>query len=142
MHRNIDHDATPNGRTAVQFVFAVVPADTRAWWLVITPDAADVCDDDPCHAVSVTVHTGLRPMTEIWHGALAWSDALRSGALEVLGPAGLRRALPLWFKLSAFAAVQRARPDRSECRAPSCADARLAATRRAAAHSCMITERS
>jgi hypothetical protein len=44
MHRNIDHDAVPGGRTVVQFRFPDVPAGIRDWWLVITSGEADVCD--------------------------------------------------------------------------------------------------
>ncbi len=107
MHRNIDHTAVPEGRTVVQFRFSDVPANARDWWLVITADDADVCDVDPGHEVAVTVAASLRGMVEIWRGDLSWSDSLRSGAVEVVGPEALRRALPSWLTLSAFAAVPR-----------------------------------
>jgi DNA-binding HxlR family transcriptional regulator len=107
MHRNIDHDALPGGRTVVQFRFPDVPAQTRDWWLVITSDAADVCDADPGYPVTVTVTTSLRRMTEVWRGDLGWPDALRSGVVQVKGPEALRRAVPRWFKLSAFSSVPR-----------------------------------
>jgi DNA-binding HxlR family transcriptional regulator len=109
MHRNINHAAVPAGRTVVQFTFSDVPAATRNWWLVITPaDAdADVCDADPGYPVTVTVTASLRRMVEIWRGDLGWSDALRSGGVEVHGPQALRRAVPHWFTLSAFAPVPR-----------------------------------
>lgn len=107
MHRNIDHAATPDGRTVVQFRFSDVPAKARDWWLVITPDDADVCDVDPGFGVAVTVSASLRRMIEIWRGELAWSAALRSRAVEVHGPEALRRAVPRWFTLSTFASVPR-----------------------------------
>jgi len=49
-------------------------------------------------------------MTSVWMGNLDWSDAFRSGSLEVQGPEALRRAFPEWFTLSAFAAVPRPEP--------------------------------
>jgi DNA-binding HxlR family transcriptional regulator len=107
MHRNVDGDTVPAGRTVVQFSFPDVPAETRDWWLLITPDAVDVCDVDPGYPVAVTVTATLRRMVEIWRGDLGWSDALRSGAVEVTGAAALRRALPRWFTLSTFATVPR-----------------------------------
>ena len=107
MHRNIDHSAVPAGRTAVQFTFPDVPAKTRNWWLVITPAEADVCDADPGYQVSVTVTASLRVTCRVWRGDLSWSQAMRSGAVHLDGPQTLRRALPSWFKLSAFAAVPR-----------------------------------
>lgn len=107
MHRNVDHGATPAGRTVVQFSFPDVPAGARDWWLVITPDDVDVCDVDPGHPVAVTVIGDLRRMVEIWRGDLGWSDALRSGAVEMHGLAAMRRGVPRWFTLSTFAAVPR-----------------------------------
>jgi hypothetical protein len=107
MHRNIDHDAVPAGRTVVQFRFPDVAASIRDWWLVITPDHADVCDADPGFPVAVAVTARLRHMVEIWRGDLRWPEALHTGAVSVEGPQTLRRALPRWFTLSAFAPVPR-----------------------------------
>jgi DNA-binding HxlR family transcriptional regulator len=107
MHRNVDYDAVPKGRTVIEFKFPEVVVDTRDWWLVISSGDCDVCDVDPGYPVTVTVTSSLRHMVEIWRGDLTWSDALRSGAVHVDGPEALRRALPGWFTLSAFAAVPR-----------------------------------
>jgi hypothetical protein len=107
MHRNVDHDHTPDGRTVVQFQFPDLPARTRDWWLVIASREADVCDVDPGYPVSVTVTAELRRMVEVWRGDMTWSEALRSGAVVVQGPESVRRAVPRWFTLSPFAAVPR-----------------------------------
>lgn len=107
MHRNIDHAATPGGRTVVQFRFPDLPAKTRDWWLVITPGEADVCDTDPGYPVAVTLTASLRHMTQLWRGDLTWPEALRTGAMQLHGPADLRRAAPGWFTLSPFASVPR-----------------------------------
>lgn len=107
MHRNINHAAIPDGRTVVQFRFSDVAAKARDWWLVITSDDADVCDHDPGYDVAVTVTASLRRMVEIWRGDLAWSEALRTGAVQVQGVEALRRGMPGWFSLSSFASVAR-----------------------------------
>jgi len=107
MHRNVDLDAVPVGRTVIQFRFRDVPPPSRDWWLVINRAEVDVCDIDPGYEVTVTVTTDLRTMVRIWRGDLGWSRALRAGALEVRGPETLRRAVPEWFTLSGFAAVPR-----------------------------------
>jgi len=107
MHRNIDRSAVPAGRTVVGFTFRDVPSDLRNWWLVINEDDTDVCDEDPGYDVAVTVTSSLRGMTEVWRGDRSWSSALRTGALQVSGPADLRRAVPGWFTLSGFASVPR-----------------------------------
>ncbi|GAA1857398.1 winged helix-turn-helix transcriptional regulator [Actinomadura bangladeshensis] len=107
MRRNIVPGALPAHRTVILFAFPDVPARTRHWWLVLTPDNADVCDTDPGFEVSVTVTADLRDMVRIWRGDLSWPDALRSGALDLQGPETVRRTLPTWFALSPFAAVPR-----------------------------------
>jgi len=107
MHRHIDQEAVPDGRTVVRFRFPDVPSDLRDWWLVITRGEADVCDADPGYDVAVTVTGGLRSMVEIWRGDISWSEALRARAVEVQGPETMRRAVPGWFTLSGFATVPR-----------------------------------
>jgi DNA-binding HxlR family transcriptional regulator len=107
MHRNIDHQLVPDGRTVIRFRFPDTAADLRDWWLVISSGDADVCDDDPGYPVAVTVTASLRRMIEVWRGDLAWSRALRSGDVALDGPTALRRALPAWFTLSTFAAIPR-----------------------------------
>jgi hypothetical protein len=105
MHRNIDHDAVPLGRSVIKFQFADVPASARDWWLVITPQNADVCDVDPGYPLGVTASGSLRRLVQVWRGDLTWDAALASGDLRIDGPEALRRALPRWFTLSVFAAV-------------------------------------
>lgn len=107
MHRNIDRASIPEGRTVVHFEFPDAPRKARHWWLVITKEGADVCDVDPGYDVAVAITASLRRMVEIWRGDLSWSDALGAGLLEVDGPEAMRRALPGWFTLSAFASVPR-----------------------------------
>jgi DNA-binding HxlR family transcriptional regulator len=107
MHRNIDHDAVPPGRTVVKFSFPDVPSRTRDWWLVITPEDADVCDADPGYPVSVSITATLRHMVRVWRGDLGWPDALRTASVTTSGPVELRRAVPGWFTLSGFAAAAR-----------------------------------
>ena len=108
MHRNVDHDAVPQGRTVVYFEFPDVLPRARRWWLVITTDDVDVCDTDPGYDVSVTVAGDLRCVTRCWRGDLSWSEALRSGRIALHGPDALCRALPNWFTPSKFAHVVRA----------------------------------
>ncbi|MFI7302363.1 winged helix-turn-helix transcriptional regulator [Micromonospora aurantiaca] len=107
MHRHVDHDAVPPGRTVVRFRFRDVPTTQRDWWMVIAAGEADVCDIDPGHDVTVTVTADLRALVQVWMGDLEWAAALRGGAVEVAGPEALRRAAPGWFTLSPFAAVPR-----------------------------------
>jgi len=107
MRRGVDHEALPPGRTVLQFHFPDVAGRGRHWWLVLTPDDADLCDEDPGHDVDVTVRVPLRRMVEIWLGDASWNAALRSGDVRLEGRSDLCRGLPAWFTLSAFAAIPR-----------------------------------
>jgi DNA-binding HxlR family transcriptional regulator len=108
VHRNLDHDALPDGRTVLAFCFTDVPARTRNWWIVAWAHGeVDLCDVDPGFAVAVTATARLRTMVDVWQGNRGWAPALRSGELRLDGSAPARRALPHWLKLSPFAAVNR-----------------------------------
>lgn len=106
VHRNIDLEAVPDGRTAIAFVFPRLPGSPR-WWIVIGDDGVDLCDVDPGFPVRVTVEADLRALTRLWRGDVDWATALRSGDLVLHGDAQVRRALPRWLKLSGLAGTPR-----------------------------------
>jgi DNA-binding HxlR family transcriptional regulator len=114
MHRNVLHDRLPAGRSVVEFTFTDVPGPNRHWWLVLSPDDADVCDDDPGYDVSVHISATLRRMTQIWRGDLTWAASIRAGDPALHGTRPLCRALPNWFALSPFAPVPRPTFDRQD----------------------------
>ncbi|MBB2943045.1 DNA-binding HxlR family transcriptional regulator [Actinoplanes lutulentus] len=105
MHRMVDHSAVPPRRTVLWFRFPAAARQVRHWWLVITPDEADVCDFDPGHDIDVTVTADLRCLTDVWRGERTWASALRAGEVAFEGPEQLRRALPGWFKPFTFAGI-------------------------------------
>ena len=107
VHRNLDLDAMPDGRTVLCFRFPDVPARASRWWITVDSTGVDVCDEDPGHPVTLTVEAPLRTLTDLWRGELDWGAAGRAG-LVLDGPQWARRALPRWLRLSAFAAVPRA----------------------------------
>lgn len=111
MHRNVDLEAVPESRTVVHFRFPELARSAQEWWLVLTRSDVDVCDSDPGYDVAVTVTGSLRSLTEVWRGDRSWPAALQSGRLAVDGPTALRRDLPHWFTLSAFAGVPRPHAD-------------------------------
>ena len=111
VHRSLDLDAMPDGRTVLRFLFPDVERTTREWWIVVQGTDVDLCDFDPGHDVSVSAESSLRTMVDIWRGELAWQPALRAGDLTLEGPQAVRRALPHWLKLSAFAHVPRREPE-------------------------------
>lgn len=114
IHRRIDLQAVPAGRTTVEFTFDDVRASTRDWWLVITDAGVDVCDVDPGYDVRVSVRTSLRTMSRVWRGDVGWGQVLRSGELVLQGDSTARRAFPSWLMLSSLAGTPR--PTVSELR--------------------------
>lgn len=106
IHRNIDLAAVPSGRTVLYFHFPEVAGRAGHWWIVISPDAVDVCDSDPGHEVTLSITASLRTLTGLWRGDLTWAAAAQGG-LNVDGPAWARKALPGWLRLSLFAPVPR-----------------------------------
>jgi DNA-binding HxlR family transcriptional regulator len=107
MHRNVDHDAVPPGRTVVEFRFPGMTPGKRNWWLVISPPDVDVCDFDPGHDVTVRVTADLRQLVLVWRGDLSWWDAVRAGDVVLDGPETVRRAVPSWFVPTPYVAVPR-----------------------------------
>lgn len=94
MHRNVDTEAVPDGRTVIAFVLPDVEPAARRWWIV------------------VTVEAGLRTLTRLWRGDVDWATVLRSGELVLRGQSHACRALPRWLALTDLA--RNPRPVRRE----------------------------
>ena len=107
IRRTVPLDLWPRSRTVVAFTFDDVPAKVRRWWLCVNGDDVDVCDYDPGFEVSATVSTSLRTLTGVWRGDVSWTQALRSGVLQVDAPATVRRQVPDWIGQSLLSAVPR-----------------------------------
>jgi DNA-binding HxlR family transcriptional regulator len=97
LHRNLDLDVMPPGRTVLRFTFSDVPPEERSWWVVVDSEGVDLCQFDPGHPVSATVETDLRTLTRIWRGELTWPQSQRTGSLQVHGPSHVARSLPRWL---------------------------------------------
>lgn len=107
MHRNVDREQVPVRRTVVRFEFSDVAPKASRWWIVITAEDVDVCDDDPGDEPAARVQTSLRTLTQVWRGDRTWSSAVRDESMRVLASGEVARALPGWFLLSPFAGVPR-----------------------------------
>lgn len=105
IHRSINLDEIP-ARTLLELHFPDAPADYRAYWLILTPDGADVCLTHPGGDVDLHLSSDVRTLTDIWMGNKTWASALRAGTLKLTGRSDIRRALPHWLKLNHFARVQ------------------------------------
>ena len=106
LHRNLDLAAMPSGRVVLGFRFTDVDRSTQGWFVVVEDnERVDLCDFDPGYEVLVTVTGGLRALTEVWRGDVAWREATRSGRVSVEGQRQACRDLPAWLRLSSFARV-------------------------------------
>lgn len=107
VQRRVRSDALPDGQTVLALTFTDIEPELRHWWLLMTAHEIEVCDDDPGHAVDVTLTTPIRTFVRVWRGDIDWPGALRGGEMQLHGPEHLRRQLPAWFQLSWFAPVSR-----------------------------------
>jgi DNA-binding HxlR family transcriptional regulator len=105
IHRNIHLDEVQR-RTVIELHFPDAPAEYRAYWLVITPERAEVCRTHPGGDIDLHLSSDVRTFTNIWMGNTTWASALRAGTLKLAGQREPRRAFPRWLKLNLFAPVK------------------------------------
>ncbi len=112
LQHSVKPEAFPPGLKVVQFRFTDVPKAKRDWWVLSDGESVDVCLSDPGFEVDLYVSTDSRSMHRVWIGDCTLDSAVASGAIDVIGPAALRRKLRTWLGLSYYAGVkdQRARP--------------------------------
>ena len=85
----------PQRRVVVRFAFH--NRGRRDLWLLVERGTAEICRFDPGFGDDLTVTIDDPVAFARWHlGSVAWSDAVRSGAITLEGPRDLRRALPTW----------------------------------------------
>lgn len=109
MHRRLNTEAMPPGRTVIAIEFSDAPAKQRRFWLVHQAGRVDVCLKDPGFEPAVRVTTRVRVMAEVWRGIRPIREEIRAGRLQVHGTAEARRAFAGWLLLSVFAPISRAR---------------------------------
>jgi DNA-binding HxlR family transcriptional regulator len=101
-------DRFPDRPVVIEFLFTDARTGEAHWWLVVEDGAADLCRDDPGRTPTLLVQSTVRALTEVWTGELTAEEALRSGALKVLGAPREARALWDWLGRSAFATTREA----------------------------------
>jgi DNA-binding HxlR family transcriptional regulator len=89
-----DRAALPPGRTVVEV--CLTDADRR-YWLLLHPDAVDVCRTDPGLPVDLTVSASAAELYRVVQGWRPLDRALHAGLVVLTGPTALTRAFPHWF---------------------------------------------
>jgi DNA-binding HxlR family transcriptional regulator len=107
MHRRLDTQSMPAGRTVIGIVFTDAPARSRRFWLVCAHPDVEVCLQAPGFDEDVLVTTPMRIFAEVWRGLRPLGPEIRAGRIHVEGKASLRRAFPRWLMLSVYAGVKR-----------------------------------
>lgn len=110
LHRRLDRDRMPSGRTVIRFGFTDQPQPRRYRWIVCVAGDVELCIIDPGFDVDLFVETDSRTITLVWYGDLPLKQALADGAIALDGPRRLRAAFPSWLLLSPLASVPRSNP--------------------------------
>lgn len=84
-------------RVVLLFRFPSTALKRRSYWVLVEPDAVDICLTDPGIDVDVTVTADLRALTKVWMGDVTFRGAVRDGAIALDGPSALTRRIPDWF---------------------------------------------
>ncbi len=104
MARLIDRGQMPEPRIVIRFDVSDAKPENR-FWLVIEPDAVEVCYRNPGFEERLVVTTTSDWLAR-WHmGHISLPEAQRRKLIDVAGPPGLVRAMGTWG-LSPFAHVK------------------------------------
>jgi DNA-binding HxlR family transcriptional regulator len=109
IHRRLNMDEVPRGRTVIQFEFTDAPKNHRYFWLVVRDGDVEVCLKSPGFAVDLIVRTTVRVMAEVWRGIRPVRREIQDGNILLEGRSALRRAFPKWLLLSVYAPIRRKR---------------------------------
>lgn len=107
MHRRMNTELFPDGRTVIRFVLVDQPEARRQRWLVCERSGVDVCLNDPGHDVDLDVESDSWTLVWVWYGDLPLERALDDGRIELHGPPQLRADFPSWLQLNVLAEVPR-----------------------------------
>ena len=103
VHRDVNADEFPPGRTVVQFVFNDLPPAEQFFWIINDRDGVEICITDPGFRVDLCVVTDLCTLTRVWLGDLPLRKTIASTAVGLHGRRDLRQKFERWFNLSPFA---------------------------------------
>jgi DNA-binding HxlR family transcriptional regulator len=102
MHTRLDTSELPGQRHVFHVRFS---DDPRQFWIVVEAGDPSVCHADPGFDVDVQIASDVGSLYEVWLGRLPLREALRSGRVELVGPAPLTRRMPGVLMLSPSAPI-------------------------------------
>ena len=107
MHRRVNLERMPEGRTVIQFDFTDQSKVKRLRWIVCSRGGVELCITDPGFDVDLWVVTESLVMTSVWYGDIPLQRAIRDGAIKLHGPPRLCDAFPSWLQLNMLAEIPR-----------------------------------
>jgi DNA-binding HxlR family transcriptional regulator len=107
MRRWLNPTPLPPRRCTIKFSYPALELGRQDWWLVVDQGKVDLCLNDPGYDVDLFVTGSLRSMTAIWMGISTVTKEVDEGQLELIGDAGIAKAMQAWLGLSPFAGVER-----------------------------------
>lgn len=110
MRRRLDVAQMPSGRVTIEITFTDAPAAQRRFWLVKRDAEVEVCLKPPGFESDVALRSSVRALAEVWRGIRDLRAEVAAGRIELAGPGALRRRLPAWLMLSAYASIARGTP--------------------------------
>lgn len=112
MHRRLDTERMPPGRTVIELEFDGAPKDCRRFWLVNEDGRVEMCLKHPGFEVDLRVQSDIRAFIEAWRGIRDLRAEIAARRIRVSGPPHLCRQFPGWLRLSQLAPFPRKRPGR------------------------------
>jgi hypothetical protein len=107
MRRWLNPTPLPPRRCTIKFSYPALELGRQDWWLVVDQGKVDLCLNDPGYDVDLFVTGSLRSMTAIWMGISTVTKEVDEGQLELIGDAGIAKAMQAGLGLSPFAGVER-----------------------------------
>jgi len=95
----LERERFPRRRVLVRFDYPTLSGPGSRSWLLIERGEAEICEIYPGGEEHLVVVVNDPVAFARWHlGEIRWGDALRSGAIDVMGSPSLARALPTWHR--------------------------------------------
>jgi len=105
LHRRIDINQLPGGRTVIKFRFRNLPKFAH-WWIVLEGGKSELCVQNPGTPVDLDLTTNLATMSRIFAGDLEIRAARETGRFELKGNPVLIRTISSWLRPGMFAHVK------------------------------------
>ncbi|HET6948948.1 MAG TPA: winged helix-turn-helix transcriptional regulator [Acidimicrobiales bacterium] len=103
------HGRIDTSEVARRAVVQVEVSDRRRiFWLVVEPDDASVCYNDPGFEVDAVMRADLATFYRMWEGEIDLLDAVKAGDIRLSGARWVVAGLPRWLQLSPVAPYVRA----------------------------------